>query len=52
MEQTLILEEKLQLLQKAMARHREKIMDGTEDILTVVSPMLDDLKLSLVLNDK
>lgn len=51
MEQTLILEEKLQLLQKAMASHREKIMDGTEDILTVVSPMLADLKLSLVLND-
>ena len=51
MEQTLILEEKLQILQKEMAAHREEVMNGTEDILTVVRPMLDELKLSLVLND-
>ena len=55
MEQTLTLEEKLQVLQEKMAKcrwsHRYNTMHGVDDILSIVSPMLAELKLSLVLND-
>lgn len=51
MEITLTIEEKLVTLQNEISLYRDVILNGEEDIETVIRPMLKDYKLALVIND-
>lgn len=51
MDLTLTIEEKLVTLQDQIAPHRDAILNGEEDIETVIRPLLKEYQLALVVND-
>lgn len=51
MDLTLTIEEKLVTLQDQIAPHRDAILNGEEDVETVIRPLLKEYQLALVVND-